>query len=60
MWLQKVEEADEHDGRIVAVLRQEVRAGDELCNSYVDSELPYEAVRRPTTLHPKLYPYPYP
>ena len=52
MWLQKVEEADEHDGRIVAVLRQEVRAGDELCNSYVDSELPYEAVRRPTTLHP--------
>ena len=38
----------------------QVRAGDELCNSYVDSELPYEAVRRPTTLHPYPYPYPHP
>lgn len=46
VWLQKVEEEDEHDGRIVAVLRQEVRAGDELCNSYIDSELPYAARQR--------------
>ena len=46
MWLQKIEEEDEHDGRVVAVLKQDVNAGDELCNSYIDIELPYAQRQR--------------
>lgn len=46
VWLRKIEEEEEHDGRVVAVLKEEVRAGDELCNSYIDIELPYAQRQR--------------
>ena len=32
---------DEEDGRVVAVLKEDVAAGEELCNSYIDIELPF-------------------
>ena len=46
MWLRKIKEEEEHDGRVVAVLKEEVRAGEELCNSNIDIELPYAQRQR--------------
>ena len=45
VWLQK-EAEDEEDGRVVAVLKEDVVAGEELCNSYIDIELPYAERQR--------------
>jgi len=46
VWLQKDEGEDEEDGRVVAVLKTDVAAGDELCNSYIDVELPFAQRQR--------------
>jgi hypothetical protein len=47
VWLRKIEEEEEeHDGRVVAVLKEEVRAGEELCNSCIAIELPYAQRQR--------------
>lgn len=46
VWLKKEEGEDEEDGRVVAVLKTDVAAGDELCNSYIDVELPFAQRQR--------------
>ena len=44
--LLKEEGPEERDGRVVARLTRDVAAGEELCNSYVDTLLPLRRRRR--------------